>query len=192
MAAGSALRLHAHRFFVLDDGDGMEATSPPVGVYMVALQLRLEGYTASDPIYIAFGIPGTSLTALDSAARPWMSDHVDSLILEGDYDFDGDVDAGDFSTWRSEFGSTGPFPIGGDYADGNRDGVVDAADYVLWRNNMTANDVSIAADSALGIVGSVSAPEPRSLFLLLWTTAAGMFRVRRISKTCEARLVGND
>jgi hypothetical protein len=172
MAAGSALRLHAHRFFVLDDGDGVEATSPPVGVYMVALQLRMQGYAASDPIYVAFGIPGTSLTALDSAARPWMLDHVDSLILDGDYDFDGDVDAGDYSTWRSQFGSTGPFPIGGDYADGNRDGVVDTADYVFWRNNVATTATATSFATAPGIVASV--PEPPSLVLFLWATATGL------------------
>ena len=101
IAPGSPLRLHGHRFFVLDDGDGLESTVPPVGVYLVALQLRMEGFIASDPFFVAFGIPGTSLTALDSAARPWLLDHVDSLVLEGDYDFDGDVDQADYMVSRT-------------------------------------------------------------------------------------------
>jgi hypothetical protein len=190
LAAGSALRLHGHRFFVLDDGDGSETTAPPVGVYLVALQLRMQGFAASDPFYIAFGIPGTSLTALDSAALPWMLDRVDSLIKDGDYDFDGDVDDADYATWRAQFGSSGPFPISGDYADGNRNGTVDAADYVFWRHSVTAisdsespsGNAPAAANSALRIV-----PEPSTLMLLACAAAAGLrasfLRNRRRTET---------
>jgi hypothetical protein len=176
-AAGSALRLHGHRFFVLDDGDGSEATAPPVGVYMVALQLRMQGYRASDPFFIAFGIPGTSLTALDSAALPWMLERVDSLILDGDYNFDGEVDQSDHATWRAQFDSTGPFPIGGDYADGNRDGRVDAVDYVIWRKNATqsaaATGITGANPAILERVAKSTIPEPSTL-ALGWLAAAAM------------------
>jgi glucose/arabinose dehydrogenase len=53
-------------------------------------------------------------------------------FLPGDYDQDGDVDADDYTVWRSTFGSTGT----GLAADGNHNSVVDEADYVLWRNNL--------------------------------------------------------
>jgi hypothetical protein len=172
LAAGSALRLHGHRYFVLDDGDDSETTVPPGGVYMVALQLRIEGFVASDPFYVAFGTPGTSLAALDSAALPWMLERVDSLIQRGDYDFDGDVDHADHAVWRSQFDSSGPFPIQGDYADGNRDGTVDAADYAVWRDHLPTMAI------ANGM--SASVPEPASVaHFSWWAGAAVVCRWRR-------------
>jgi hypothetical protein len=182
-AAGSALRLHGHRFFVLDDGDGSEATAPPVGVYMIALQLRMQGYRATDPFFVAFGIPGTSLTALDSAALPWMLERVDSLILDGDYNFDGHVDAADHATWRTQFDSTGPFPINGDYADGNRDGKVDAADYVIWRKNSAAIDAAAESVGAkpdeIARSGYGSVPEPSTLAIFHLPMATAVLCRRR-------------
>jgi hypothetical protein len=175
LAAGSGLRLHAHRFFVLDDGDEVDSTTPPPGVYLIALQLRMQDFIATDPFYIAFGIPGTSLTALDSAALPWVMDRVDSLVLKGDYDFDGDVDTADYSTWQRQFGSVGPFPIDGDYADGNRDGLVDAADYVFWRSNLAATSAtveSIGANSSISASGAAgTVPEPTCLAFVGWAAA---------------------
>jgi hypothetical protein len=174
LAPGNALRLHAHRYFVLDDGDGLEATKPPAGVYLIGLQLRMQGYSATDPFYIAFGTPGVSLTALDSAALPWMTTHVDSLVRDGDYDFDGDVDQGDYATWRNQFGSSGPFPINGDYADGNRDGRVDAADFVFWRN------AQASAASSIGALAAV--PEPTALSILGSTAVYASFWLRFVSR----------
>lgn len=50
--------------------------------------------------------------------------------LVGDYDGDGNVDAGDYLVWSDSFGSMEDLA-----ADGNGDGVVDAADYTIWRDN---------------------------------------------------------
>jgi hypothetical protein len=56
-------------------------------------------------------------------------------FLAGDYDHDGDVDAGDYDKWRKTFGASGGAPA----ADSNGNGVVDGADYVVWRNNLGAS-----------------------------------------------------
>jgi hypothetical protein len=52
----------------------------------------------------------------------------------GDYDGDGDVDAGDYGVWQSNFGEE--TILLGSGADGNYDGVVDTADYTVWRDSM--------------------------------------------------------
>ena len=128
--AGSGLRMHRHNFFLLDDGDGgIPPTTVPEGIYLLAMQLRMNGYIASDPFYVVadtYNHFSTQLLDPLNAALAWANQRVDTLVLPGDYDFDGDVDAGDFAEWRSQYGSTGPFPINGDYADGTRDGTVNA------------------------------------------------------------------
>ena len=85
-----------------------------------------------------------------------MQDQVVTLLTPaepGDYNGDGNVDAGDYAVWRGAFGTTNA------YADGNRDGQVDAADYVLWRQHSQA-------EAASG-VGGTAIPEPSSLLLVI-------------------------
>ena len=52
--------------------------------------------------------------------------------IAGDFDGDGEVDAADYSKWKSDFGK---WVAKGGGADGNGNGIVDAADYTVWRNN---------------------------------------------------------
>ena len=63
--------------------------------------------------------------------------------LSGDYDFDGDVDAEDYSRWGSLYGNDISLDADTD-ADGNGDGVVDAANYVVWQNNQGTNSASLS------------------------------------------------
>jgi hypothetical protein len=70
----------------------------------------------------------------------------------GDFNRDGEVDAADYSLWRSAFGSTSQLD-----ADGNANGIVDAADYVVWRDHFTT------ASAALAEFGTVVVPEPATL-----------------------------
>jgi peptidyl-prolyl cis-trans isomerase A (cyclophilin A) len=81
----------------------------------------------------------------------------------GDYDFNGTVNAADYTVWRSTIGSTTNAA-----ADGNGNGIVDAADYVIWRNLFVA-----ASGSVLGVV-----PEPGSATLLI-LAAMVLSHVRR-------------
>ena len=55
------------------------------------------------------------------------------VVLPGDYNSDGVVDAGDYVVWRKNSGLTG----GATYAkgDGDRDGNVTTADYAIWRSH---------------------------------------------------------
>lgn len=68
----------------------------------------------------------------------------------GDYNQNGVVDAGDYTTWKAAFGTNNAA------ADGNGDGVVDAADYTIWRDNVPGGGGAVA----------VGVPEPASLLLL--------------------------
>lgn len=61
-------------------------------------------------------------------------------LADGDYDFNGEVDANDYTVWSDSYGSTTLLA-----ADGNGDGVVDAADYTLWRDHY--GDTSVLGTS---------------------------------------------
>jgi hypothetical protein len=170
----TGLRLHRHNYFLLDDGDGVAPTNVAEGVYLVALQVDSPGYGTTKPIFVVpgtYGLVSTSLSTLETAVA-WVEENAASLIRDGDYDFDGDVDASDYSMWRSQYGSAGPFPINGDYADGNRNGLVDAADYVVWRENREDSLAATASPSAILVASasstSTSVPEPTSLLLFGW------------------------
>jgi hypothetical protein len=81
--------------------------------------------------------------------------NVAPLLLPGDYDRNGVVDAADYAEWKNAFGATVDEP--GDGADGNGNGIVDAADYTVWRDHLSpAGDASLAA----------TVPEPTTLLLL--------------------------
>jgi peptidyl-prolyl cis-trans isomerase A (cyclophilin A) len=74
---------------------------------------------------------------------------------EGDYNFDGIVDALDYTVWRDAVGSTLVAE-----PDGNGDGRVDILDYNTWKSNfgaVTGNGTSLA----------MSVPEPTGLLMFL-------------------------
>jgi len=54
------------------------------------------------------------------------------VALVGDYNRDGRIDAGDYTTWRNTLGSTTDLR-----ADGNDNSVVDEADYQVWKEAMS-------------------------------------------------------
>lgn len=85
----------------------------------------------------------------------------DNLVIRdglmGDYDVEGDVDAADYTRWRTTFGSS--VAPAGNLADGNNNGTVDAADYVAWRKSLGQS-----LFSAVGSGGS-PVPEPAAVFL---------------------------
>jgi arylsulfatase A-like enzyme len=84
------------------------------------------------------------------------------LEIPGDYNNDRQVDAADYATWRSAFGTVGANP-----ADGNHDGVVDAGDYVIWRHALANWNAGAGAGFGHGVS---AVPEPSSLLL----TAIGL------------------
>jgi hypothetical protein len=75
--------------------------------------------------------------------------------VPGDFDADGDADAGDYELWRATFGSTERLD-----ADANGNGSVEAADYVVWRHS--TNQSTATATQAV----HSPVPEPPYLHLL--------------------------
>ena len=94
--------------------------------------------------------------------------------LPGDYNGDGDVDAGDgdvdasdYLVWSGAFGGTGDFQP----ADGNLDGVVDAADYTIWKDNVGNTAVELGTGIGTGFGSTI--PEPTAWLVLLVGLAVG-------------------
>lgn len=151
---GDYLNLHAHRSWYLEGKTN--PTAPPSGVYATAVRVRVGDLTPTKPIFVALSTSEVGETTL-SDATGWLDANLDDLILRGDYNFNGGVDADDFALWLSQYGASTPAPVDIGEADGNYDGLVDALDYAIWRENATLAPTPRL--SALGI------PEP---------TAAGM------------------
>lgn len=87
--------------------------------------------------------------------------------LAGDYNFDGKVDAADYTVWRDTSGQSGA----GLPADGNGDGTVNEADYLLWTSNYGAT---------AQFSGAVSVPEPTCVCIALLAAALSTtLRARR-------------
>ena len=85
-----------------------------------------------------------------------------SVVLSGDYNGDGTVDAADYTVWRDSVGSTTNLA-----ADGDNNGIIDAADYAVWTSSFGLSESDFATASSSG---SLPVPEPTSL--MLFTTIA--------------------
>lgn len=163
----SPLTLHSHRLWFLS---GPSFSPVAEGVYVAALRARMPGLTPTEPFFVALGTPDTD-NAVFNAAVPWLNANADSLLLSGDYNFDGLVDGADYAVWADQFGATTPQPVDLGEADGNGDGVIDAADYTLWRD-------------AIAVPPATAVPEPGAAVLLMAAVSATVtgHRVSRRSR----------
>ena len=106
------------------------------------------------------------------------------VVVLGDYNFDGTVDAADYTVWRNSLGQSGV----GLAADGNASGAIDAGDYDVWKMHFgeTAGSGSGAGSAGYGTrsVPTTFAPEPASAMLLVFAAIAIMF-LRERGKSCR-------
>ena len=86
----------------------------------------------------------------------WLSRFVQNAV-QGDYNGDGLVDAGDYVLWRNSLGQTVTYFNG---ADGNGNGSVDSGDYSVWRSHFTGG-----AGAGAGLAATV--PEPATVWMLV-------------------------
>jgi len=70
---------------------------------------------------------------------------------QGDYDYDGSVDAADYSVWRTSFGNVGTTSLLG---DGDADGDVDGSDFLIWQRDFGATDANNAVNSTTVVLES--------------------------------------
>jgi hypothetical protein len=78
------------------------------------------------------------------------------LIIPGDYNQDGTVNAADYTVWRDTLGKSVALGTG---ADGDGDGMITAADYAVWKQHF--------GDSASGSAAATAVPEPAGLSMAL-------------------------
>lgn len=94
-------------------------------------------------------------------------------VLPGDYNFDGKVNAADYTVWRDTDGFMGA----GLAADGDGDGDVDGDDYDVWAANYGAMAMSPATAPASFAVAT-AVPEPTTAALALLTLGGVALRRR--------------
>jgi CSLREA domain-containing protein len=71
--------------------------------------------------------------------------------LPGDYNFDGIVNAADYTVWRDTLGSTTDLRADSSGPTvGTPNGIVDQADYVFWKSHFGNTLAGAAADTAVG------------------------------------------
>jgi endoglucanase len=97
------------------------------------------------------------VTQTDKAAMAVLQPHFANHPT-GDFNFDGIVNAADYTTWRNSLGQTGA----GLDADSNFDGIVDENDYSAWKSNF--GDSLAGAGSA---AASNAVPEPGTIVLFV-------------------------
>jgi PEP-CTERM motif-containing protein len=88
-------------------------------------------------------------------------------VIEGDYNDDGVVDAGDYLAWRKHLGSEVEVEVDGDHS-----GRVDDGDLGVWRQHYGGGQAGAGA-----LVSGGAVPEPATLVLLL--TALAFASIRR-------------
>jgi len=107
---------------------------------------------------------------LDLSTVPPMFDR-----LIGDYNFDGVVDAADYTVWRSTLGSTADLRANGDNT-GASFSVVDEADYAAWRSNF-----GTASGSAANLGVAIPEPAPWIAAVAAGAILCSMRRSRKAS-----------
>jgi hypothetical protein len=101
------------------------------------------------------------------------------MLLAGDYNGDGAVDAADYVVWRDTTGQSGS----GLAADGNGNQQIDQGDYDIWRAHFGRRSTGAAEQNA---TPRNAVPEPVGLAAILFTTMAAPLLTGRLHKQMRA------
>ncbi len=97
------------------------------------------------------------------------------VVLAGDYNGNGIVDAADYTVWRDSLGQVGmDLAADGTGPGGMPDGIVDSLDYYLWKSHFGQS-----AGSGSGSGANAAVPEPATPALFMFAAAGWYFRRRR-------------
>jgi hypothetical protein len=107
-----------------------------------------------------------------SADVGYFDNYAVSVVLKGDYDANGFVDAADYTIWRDNFDSTTNLS-----ADGDGNGTVDVGDYEVWSTHFGQSQ---ALSSGAGSLQNAAVPEPSSMVML--SVGLGALLVRRVNR----------
>lgn len=91
------------------------------------------------------------------------------LVIPGDFNLDGVVNAADYIVWRANLGKQGLAPFTG--GDGNGDGLVTSADYSIWKSHFGTH-------ASGGAGANAAVPEPTTTMLLMWAVVGWCLRRR--------------
>jgi hypothetical protein len=97
-----------------------------------------------------------------------VSYQVVSLMLTGDYNQNGAIDAADYVLWRDTLGQN---VASGTGADGNADGTINDEDYAVWRSHFGESASVNLASTAAG--ADMAVPEPGTASLLFLAVCLG-------------------
>lgn len=89
--------------------------------------------------------------------------------VAGDFNFDGAVDASDYTVWRDGAGGVGAALV----ADGDFDGDVDSADLAVWSSAFGFLRMALPAAAT---VAAAAVPEPQAIVGLCLLCAGGVGR----------------
>jgi hypothetical protein len=94
------------------------------------------------------------ITGADDTIQLYQLSLSPTSILQGDYNRNGIVDAGDYDIWRKSLGQS---VAAGTSADGNFDGQITPADYNVWKSHIGQTSGS---GSGVGLNANAAVPEP--------------------------------
>lgn len=98
------------------------------------------------------------------------------VIVAGDFNADGQVDAADYTVWRDSLDTQ---VTAGSGADGDGDGWVTMNDYYLWKEYFGRKTIASPANIGGGGANSHAVPEPASIFMVLSGLLSALARRRR-------------
>jgi hypothetical protein len=159
---------------ILFDSDNNSATaSLPMSLRDVFI--AGPGYDGSGRMDVVFGQGYDGELYILNKRNGWiyLATNTVPVVVSGDYNGNGMVDAADYVVWRDTLGSTNDLRANGDNTAGSS-GVIDQADYQFWSTHFGETAGTGTA------VTNATAPEPSSASLILFamlSIAACRFRV---------------
>ena len=150
--------------------DQLGQAGPPVEAMAGGARGFHSWIDSSQELVFAFATDTTTFSNIEFLSSQMHTAIIKAVSLPGDYNFDGSVDAADYTVWRDAAGQTGL----GIPADGNNDGIVNQGDFDLWKSHFGPGQ---------GETTATALPEPSALGLFFFAMASCCCAARRQVKS---------